>query len=160
MRCNGFGGRALSCGIVVVNDDAELLLCHVTGHDHWDLPKGGLHAGETPLQGALRETHEETGLRIEPASLLELGRFAYGARKDLHLFATLQPRFDAGQLQCTSRFADLASGRDLPEMDGFGWFAFEAVAVRCKPKMASVLLSQIDLPRLLARLRTMAAVEA
>ena len=34
--------RRLSCGIVIVNDARELLLCHVTGHDHWDLPKGCL----------------------------------------------------------------------------------------------------------------------
>ena len=50
--------RKLSCGIVILNDAAELLLCHVTGHDHWDLPKGGAMAGETPLQAALRETAE------------------------------------------------------------------------------------------------------
>jgi len=39
--------RRLSCGVVIVNDAHELLLCHVTGHDHWDLPKGGAMAGET-----------------------------------------------------------------------------------------------------------------
>ena len=28
----------------------------------WDFPKGGLEPGETPLQGAIREVEEETGL--------------------------------------------------------------------------------------------------
>lgn len=160
MRWNGFERRALSSGIVVVNDAAELLLCHVTGQDHWDLPKGGLRAGETPLLGAVRETHEETGLRFDPASLLELGRFTYGSRKDLHLFAALHARIDTRQLLCTSHFVDRATGRRLPEMDGFGWFAFEAVAARCKPKLASVLLSQIDLSRLLRRLQRSVALVA
>jgi 8-oxo-dGTP pyrophosphatase MutT (NUDIX family) len=155
-----FDHRRLSCGIVVVNDSAELLLCHVTGHDHWDLPKGGLRSGESPLQGAVRETYEETGLRFEAPALLELGRFAYSARKDLHLFAARHPRIDPAELFCVSRFVDRATGRELPEMDGFGWFAFEAVAARCKPKLASVLLSQIDLPRLLGRLQRPAALAA
>ena len=26
-----------------------MLLCHVTGQDHWDLPKGGAHDGESAL---------------------------------------------------------------------------------------------------------------
>lgn len=29
---------------------------------HWDLPKGRLEVGETPMQAAVRETAEETGI--------------------------------------------------------------------------------------------------
>lgn len=155
-----FGQRRLSCGIVIVNEAAELLLCHVTGQDHWDLPKGGAHADETPRQAALRETREETGLALADTPLLDLGRFAYTARTDLHLFAVLQPRLDPRCLQCDSRFTCASSGRRLPEMDAFGWFAFEAVAVQCRPKLASVLVSRVDLPRVLDRLRRHAAVAA
>jgi len=155
-----FGSRRLSCGIVIVNEAAELLLCRVTGQGHWDLPKGGAHAGETPREAALRETREETGLALDGAPLLDLGRFAYTARTDLHLFATLQPRFDPQHLHCESRFTCPASGRSLPEMDAFGWFAFEAVAVQCRPKLASVLVSRIDLPRVLERLRRRAPAVA
>ena len=35
------------------------------GHG-WALPGGGLEAGETDLEGGLRELREETGLRIDP----------------------------------------------------------------------------------------------
>lgn len=41
--------RRLSCGILILNAQQELLLCHVTGQDHWDLPKGGAHDDESPL---------------------------------------------------------------------------------------------------------------
>ena len=30
--------KTLSCGIVIVNAQHELLLCHVTGAWHWDIP--------------------------------------------------------------------------------------------------------------------------
>lgn len=148
----GFRKR-LSCGIVILNDEAELLLCHVTGQDHWDLPKGGIAPGETPLAAALRETREETGLGLDAAALLDLGRLQYRPRKDLHLFATLIPRVDPAQLVCESRFADGASGRRLPEMDDFDWFDFDQVGALCTPKLAAVLCGRLDLESLLHRLR-------
>lgn len=144
--------RRLSCGVVLLTDAAELLLCHVTGHDHWDLPKGGAHEDETPLQAALRETREETALVLAADSLLDLGRMSYGSRKDLHLFAARMPRLDTEQLWCESRFDDLGSGEALPEMDGFGWFAFRDVPVQCSRKMCQVLRERLDLREVLAAL--------
>ena len=144
--------RRLSCGTVILNAQRELLLCHVTGQDHWDLPKGGAHDGESPLQAALRETREETGLQLDAAALLELGRFDYRPKKDLHLFATLMPRFDVATLRCESHFAQWGTGRCLPEMDGYGWFGFEQVGERCTGKMAAVLRQRIDLALVLQRL--------
>lgn len=148
----GFRKR-LSCGIVILNDEAELLLCHVTGHDHWDLPKGGPAPGESPLAAALRETREETGLELDPSALLDLGRLDYRPRKDLHLFATLMPRFDTGVLRCDSLFTDDSGIRRLPEMDGFGWFGIDEVGALCTPKLAAVLCGRLDLEAVLERLR-------
>ena len=107
-------GKRLSCGVVILNDAAELLLCHVTGHEHWDLPKGGKALGELPLDAALRETQEETSLQLDSAALLDLGRLPYRPRKDLHLFAARLPRFDPARLWCESEFADSPSGKRLP----------------------------------------------
>jgi 8-oxo-dGTP pyrophosphatase MutT (NUDIX family) len=36
---------------------------------YWFTPGGGLDPGETSAQGAARELHEETGLRLSPAEL-------------------------------------------------------------------------------------------
>jgi putative (di)nucleoside polyphosphate hydrolase len=146
--------RRLSCGILILNGQQELLLCHVTGQDHWDLPKGGAHEGETPLQAALRETREETGLDLLAEALHELGRFDYRPKKDLYLFATLMPRFDLAQLRCESRFAQYATGQRLPEMDGYEWVRFERVAELCTPKMTAVLHGRLDLQRVLDTLAT------
>lgn len=145
--------RKLSCGVVVLNDAAELLLCHVTGQDHWDLPKGGPAPGEPPLATALRETREETGLVLDPSALLDLGRLAYRPRKDLHLFALRLPRLDTRLLVCESHFSN-AAGRRLPEMDGYRWFPFADVPARVTGRMATVLCERLDLAALLHRLRT------
>lgn len=146
--------RRLSCGVVILNAQHELLLCHVTGQAHWDLPKGGIEAEETPLHAALRETREETGLLLDPAELLDLGRLAYTEKKDLHLFAALLPRIDVADLVCESHFSEQRSGRRRPEMDGFGWFDLARIAAVCTPKMAQVLAARLDLRHVL---RTLAA---
>jgi len=149
--------KRLSCGVLIVNAERELLLCHVTGHSHWDLPKGGAHPGERPLAAALRETREETGLALAGETLLDLGRHDYRPRKTLHLFAALMPRLDVAALHCESRFTESGSGRRLPEMDGFGWFAFADAPGRCSRSMAAVLENQVGLNRLLDRLAGRAA---
>jgi predicted NUDIX family NTP pyrophosphohydrolase len=144
--------KQLSCGIVILNEARELLLCHVTGQGHWDLPKGCLEANERPIDAALRETREETGLSLDASTLLDLGPRRYLAGKDLHLFAICMARFDASQLKCESYFSERPSGRQLPEMDGFGWFGFERAASLCTPKMAATLGGASGLARLLAKL--------
>lgn len=148
--------RRLSCGTVIVNTAGELLLCHVTGQDRWDLPKGRPATGEPPLQAALRETREETGLSLDAAQLLDLGRLRYRGRKDLHLFGALLPRLDPATLHCESRFTG-PFGRRLPEMDGFGWFRFDLAPLRVHPRLAEVLVQRIDLPDLLRRLQALAS---
>ena len=147
-----FNPKRLSCGVVILNPDRELLLCHVTGQNHWDLPKGGIDPGETPREAALRETREESGLCLSAESLLDLGRFSYTNKKNLHLFACLLPRIDLKELRCDSRYLDRHSGRQMPEMDGYGWFAFDRVASLCTPKMGHVLVHRLDLTNVLEQL--------
>jgi 8-oxo-dGTP pyrophosphatase MutT (NUDIX family) len=153
-----FAPRALSCGILILTEQRELLLCHVTGQNHWDLPKGGMHDGESPLQAALRETREETGLDLNAQPLHELGRFDYRPKKDLHLFAALMPRLDVAQLSCESHFSQAGTGHRLPEMDGYDWFGFERIGELCTPKMTAVLHGRVNLQRVLDELRVGSAL--
>ena len=143
----------LSCGVVVLLESHEILLCHVTGQRHWDLPKGGSDEGESPLQAALRETEEETGLVLGAESLFDIGRHAYTAKKDLHLFALLSARIDPRELHCASCFVERLSGRSRPEMDGFGWFAVERLNELCTSRMAAVLTQALEGDRVFESLR-------
>ena len=60
--------RATSAGGVVhrsIDGRAEVVLVHRRHPRLWALPKGTPDAGETLEETALRETREETGLRVE-----------------------------------------------------------------------------------------------
>ena len=144
--------KSLSCGILVLNPAAEILLCHVTGAWHWDIPKGSAEPGEAALAAALRETQEECGLDLSARPLADLGRFNYLPRKDLHLFAVLLQRIDAATCHCASHYTD-AWGRSRPEMDGFEWTRFDRVQRRCARHMGALLGQTLSLPALLARLQ-------
>jgi bis(5'-nucleosidyl)-tetraphosphatase len=57
------GRSKFSAGVVIVRWTGEAwryLLLRV--FRTWDFPKGGVEAGESPLQAAIREVEEETGL--------------------------------------------------------------------------------------------------
>jgi ADP-ribose pyrophosphatase YjhB (NUDIX family) len=58
-----------------VTADGELVLIRrgiPPGYGDWAQPGGFLEADETVIQGAIRETREETGLLVEPTSIVGL----------------------------------------------------------------------------------------
>jgi 8-oxo-dGTP diphosphatase len=48
------------------SSELEILVVHRPRYDDWSLPKGKLDAGEHRLEAAVREVHEETGVRGVP----------------------------------------------------------------------------------------------
>ena len=52
------------------NSAIEVAIVHRPRYDDWSLPKGKLGAGETLLEGALREVFEETGYKARPGRAL------------------------------------------------------------------------------------------
>jgi 8-oxo-dGTP pyrophosphatase MutT (NUDIX family) len=64
------------------------------GSGRWALPGGGLHRGEEPLAGVIREVHEETGIVLQPAQMQSLGVELYrnhGIHFQCHYFAVELP---------------------------------------------------------------------
>ncbi len=53
----------LSCGVIVARKtDAGWLTLMLRAFHHWDFPKGIRERGEEPMQAAIREVGEETGV--------------------------------------------------------------------------------------------------
>ena len=148
--------KTTSHGTLLLDADAELLLCHATGGRHWDIPKGMADPGETSVQTALREAREECGLELDPLDLRDLGRFTYRPDKDLWLHAALIERVDVSRCVCSTFFTD-RWGRLRPEMDAFRWARFAEVPDLCARNMARVLTQQLSLADVLAQLRAGAA---
>ena len=64
-----------SCGFLILrgNPPREFLLMQHS--DRWDLPKGHVDNGETEMQCALRELHEETGITAGDIEQIDGFRF-------------------------------------------------------------------------------------
>ncbi|MEO4055207.1 NUDIX domain-containing protein [Solibacillus sp. CAU 1738] len=58
----------VGCGIIIEQEN-KILLQHRKDRDVWGIPGGFMELGETVLETAVRETFEETGLRVEQLKL-------------------------------------------------------------------------------------------
>ena len=54
---------------IITDDKDRVLLCHRRDFDLWNLPGGGVEAGESPWAALVREIEEETGLNAVPIHL-------------------------------------------------------------------------------------------
>lgn len=116
--------KKLSAGLLLT-DENKFLVCHVTGRNFYDIPKGLVGENEEPVKACAREVAEETGLMIREEELIDLGRYPYTKEKDLHLFALVRKELpDTKNMKCTSFFLDRA-GRKIPEVDGFRYITFD-----------------------------------
>jgi bis(5'-nucleosidyl)-tetraphosphatase len=109
-----------SCGFILVrgNPVREFLLMRHT--DRWDLPKGHVDPGETEIECALRELHEETGIIAADIEIVDDFRFTTHYQ--------VRGKRD-GQLHDKTLVVFLGRlKRDVPiqvtEHGGFKWFAW------------------------------------
>ena len=75
--------------VAIVADGYILLVQPWLGEARWGLPGGGLHRGEQPAAGAVRETLEETGVQLDPVALKPLGKYwcvQNGIGNQVHFF--------------------------------------------------------------------------
>jgi 8-oxo-dGTP pyrophosphatase MutT (NUDIX family) len=61
--------RNIAVGVIALDEDDSIYLVgqyrYATERYSWEIPEGGCAEGEEPLQAAMRELEEETGLRAE-----------------------------------------------------------------------------------------------
>ena len=107
---------------VIITDGESILGCVPFGkakkaENNLDIPKGHIEKGETPLEAALRECKEETGLVLNSSKLEDLGQFDYKPNKDLHIFLVKMPMPEISSLKCTS-YIEMYE-KKVPEMVGY-----------------------------------------
>jgi 8-oxo-dGTP pyrophosphatase MutT (NUDIX family) len=124
----------LSCGFVVVrkteDDWATLLL---RAYHHWDFPKGIREPGEDPMQAALREVDEETGiddLALEWADrFFETGPYSKGK----------VARYYLGRTEKTDVVMGISPETGQPEHHEWRWVSFDEAYDLGSPRVRQIV---------------------
>jgi 8-oxo-dGTP pyrophosphatase MutT (NUDIX family) len=66
-------GRGRGVKALLSDDGRVLLVLHTYGPRRWELPGGGLHRHETPLEGVRREVREELSVELPDPKLIAVG---------------------------------------------------------------------------------------
>ena len=116
--------KKVSAGIIIT-DGNRILGCKST--KRWDLPKGEIEDKEKPIDAAVRETLEETGVKINKKDLTELGFFKYTKYKDLWLYLYVTNKLpDIKNMKCTTYFTD-RYGNSILEVSGYKYIPFKDI---------------------------------
>lgn len=129
--------------------DREVLLVHFGGPywarkdlGAWSIPKGEPAVGEEPQACALRELEEETGARISPTRLVDLGEITQRGGKVVRAWAA-EGDLDVSELPSNTFVLEWPprSGRmeEFPEVDRAEWFGLAEARRRLLPAQAELL---------------------
>jgi predicted NUDIX family NTP pyrophosphohydrolase len=143
---------ARSAGILLYrlgNDGPEVLLVHPGGPfwarkdaGAWSIPKGEYGDDEDAQTCALREFEEETGTRLSPAELADLGTVKLKSGKQVAAWA-VEGDLDADAITSNTFELDWPprSGRmqTVPEVDRAGWFGLEEARAKLNPAQGAFL---------------------
>jgi 8-oxo-dGTP pyrophosphatase MutT (NUDIX family) len=72
--------RSTRTRLLIVVQDEVLVTMTWLSDGRWSLPGGGLHSGEDPVDGMLRELREETSIVLGPADIQFLTEARYRSR--------------------------------------------------------------------------------
>ncbi|NIV34410.1 MAG: NUDIX domain-containing protein [Anaerolineae bacterium] len=107
------GRRRFACSpvailVFIVNEREEvLLLSHPKRQGGWEVVNGALEAGETLLEGALRETREEAGagIQVRPLGTVHVSSFHYDERVEYMLSLGYLMAYEGGEIEPGSDMA-------------------------------------------------------
>ena len=140
-----------SAGILLYKkspDGVAVLLAHPGGpywknkdQGVWSIPKGEFEDGEKPLDAALREFKEETGIALR-GDFLELDPIKLKSGKTVYAWA-LEMDVDAGNLKSNTFALEWPpkSGKmvNVPENDRAEWFPVAEALEKINPAQAALV---------------------
>lgn len=122
---------------IVFDGDRRVLLCHRRDIDLWNLPGGGVEAGEAPWETVVREVRDETGLEITVQRLQGI----YTKPQTDDVVFSFVCAIIGGAVMLND------------EADRIAWFAAEEIPLNTSPKQRERVHDALERPHHLA-LRT------
>ena len=120
--------------IVIYLDGKKVLLLkrkdNVPYGGKWGFPGGGAEKGETPEEAAIRETAEETGIKVLPEDLVFLEKVVSPDKRDVHVFA------------CNNFEGNVDAQKVYKEHDGYEWVAMDELSDYDKPDNSDHLIKK------------------
>jgi len=120
--------------IVIYFDGKKVLLLKrkddVPYGGKWGFPGGGAEKGETPEEAAIRETAEETGIKVLPEDLVFLDKVVSPDKRDVHVFA------------CKNFEGNVDAQKVYKEHDGYEWVAMDKLKDYDKPDNSDDLIKK------------------
>ena len=131
--------RAGAAAVIIDSSRRVLALERRDVHGAWQLPQGGLEAGEEPLNAVFREVEEETGIR--KADLVLLDQYPHPLAYELPPKLRSEKR-GRGQVQYWFLFELRGDPSRIDttgaEFDAFRWMRFEELLKTVAPFRAHV----------------------
>ena len=109
-RGRPFATSAVALQAIIINADEKILLLSSlrrNGKNEWQTVSGGLDAGETVLDGVLREVQEEVGsIQVRPLTVLHSQTFHYDANVRYMIGIYYLLRYEGGEVVPGDDMAD------------------------------------------------------
>ena len=126
--------QTLSCGVVLARDsDAGWMTLMLRAYHHWDFPKGLREQGEEPMEAAIREVGEETGIHDVSFDwgdrFLETGPYSRGKTARYYLGRTSSAEVVMGPSPDTG----------VPEHHEWRWVSFDEAYDLASPRVRTVV---------------------
>ena len=64
-------------GLIVLDQNNQLLICRRKGKKTWQFPQGGIDADEFPIKAAYRELYEEVGIKKNQVKIIQKSKHWY-----------------------------------------------------------------------------------
>jgi mutator protein MutT len=123
--------RQFSSIVIYFDNGKVLLLKRKDGVPYgglWGFPGGGAEEGESPEEAAIRETAEETGIKVLPEDLVFLDKVTSPDKRDVHVFA------------CNKFEGNVDAQKVYKEHKGYEWVAMDELSKYDKPDNSDGLI--------------------